>query len=354
MALGAGRQRRSVWDVIGGSCKVRRPGFLPFSGMHAGFIALCFMLHTAMCRAEFHVELLEPLLGRPQVLLLGDSLTEWGAQVDLDAVGWAALLTSYLSRQADVLNRGFSGYNSEHIRAMLTPSSEDEFDTQPLSVAGHLNKVVLVILWLGANDAVGPGHPVHVPLPRFVKNLRLILKVLEDGLPRAALIVLTPPPIDEVLLNAQPWYAAAQRTPERTAGYAQAVLQTVKALRRDRPGACEGLTFQAWRETGLLRQAGACILGVDIHGQMLEEAGSPPTRLLSDGLHLSGAGNAFVFSRLRAEFRSSFGWDEIPAAGDRWEARLQIHFPISGQVMPNGSALDCAWPGRASGRHCRG
>jgi hypothetical protein len=45
---------------------------------------------------------------RPQILLFGDSITQHAA----GRYGWATELAEVYSRKADVINRGFSGYNS--------------------------------------------------------------------------------------------------------------------------------------------------------------------------------------------------------------------------------------------------
>lgn len=45
---------------------------------------------------------------RPQIILFGDSITEHAS----GRFGWAAELTVAYTRRADVINRGFSGYNS--------------------------------------------------------------------------------------------------------------------------------------------------------------------------------------------------------------------------------------------------
>ena len=50
---------------------------------------------------------------RPSILLFGDSITEYGFGIEEVRFGWASLLSSLYSRRADVLNRGFSGYNTK-------------------------------------------------------------------------------------------------------------------------------------------------------------------------------------------------------------------------------------------------
>lgn len=54
-------------------------------------------------------------LTRPQIWLLGDSLTQQAAAPE----GWATALCSWYARKADVVNRGFSGYNSRWLRLAL-------------------------------------------------------------------------------------------------------------------------------------------------------------------------------------------------------------------------------------------
>lgn len=46
---------------------------------------------------------------RPRIILFGDSITQRGFAEG----GWAAALSDYYTRTADVLNRGYSGYNTE-------------------------------------------------------------------------------------------------------------------------------------------------------------------------------------------------------------------------------------------------
>lgn len=52
-----------------------------------------------------------PPHNRPQLLLLGDSLTERGENGDLG--GWATRLRSRYARSADVVGRGAGGYNTK-------------------------------------------------------------------------------------------------------------------------------------------------------------------------------------------------------------------------------------------------
>lgn len=51
---------------------------------------------------------------RPQFYLIGDSLTQQGANPE--SSGWVALLQHKHVRSVDVINRGLSGYNTTYIR----------------------------------------------------------------------------------------------------------------------------------------------------------------------------------------------------------------------------------------------
>ena len=72
----------------------------------------------------------------------------------------------YLFRKADVVNRGFSGYNTRMCLKMLP------------HIASDLKNVSAVTVFLGANDASDlKENPVQaVPLPEYCQNLAKIIK----------------------------------------------------------------------------------------------------------------------------------------------------------------------------------
>ena len=49
---------------------------------------------------------------RPSIVLFGDSITQQAFGVDGN-IGWASLLAADYTRRADVINRGYSGYNTK-------------------------------------------------------------------------------------------------------------------------------------------------------------------------------------------------------------------------------------------------
>jgi lysophospholipase L1-like esterase len=139
---------------------------------------------------------------RLQLVLLGDSLTQRGSEPD----GWATLLGHYYSRKADVLNRGYSGYNTNHVRAML--EQHIAHGVWPTNHAGSpasvQRKPTLLTLCLGANDSCLPeAHSAaqSVPLDKYEENLAAILGLLKgpDGkaTPDLHVIVIGPPQVDD-------------------------------------------------------------------------------------------------------------------------------------------------------------
>ena len=77
-----------------------------------------------------------------KLLLIGDSHIQYGYSDDIGG-GWLCRLSDYAQRKFDVINRGFSGYNSLNIRTYL-PRLIEEFDVE--SICG-------IVLIIGTNDA---------------------------------------------------------------------------------------------------------------------------------------------------------------------------------------------------------
>jgi len=193
----------------------------------------------------------------PSILLLGDSLTQLAFE------GWGAQLAHVYQRRADVVNRGCSGYNTEFYSRLPLPK---------------LPNVCLVTIFFGANDASlldeNPHH--HVSVEDYQRNLsRLIERVRQQYGSTVRILLLTPPPLDHdqrLAYQIQRYGAdratgVLERTTENTRRYAQAC-QQVAATHNNLP---------------------CC----DLFHQMLAEPDYGP-RFLSDGLHFSQGGHAFV------------------------------------------------------------
>ena len=226
---------------------------------------------------------------RPTIVLFGDSITQQGFGWTGASAGWASLLSRDYSRRADVLNRGFSGYNTRMALDLLPGI----FPTAAPGVAQ--GEVLFVTVFFGANDAALPGERQHVPPDEYGKNLRRIVEHVRSGPGRTArgagdggpadgggsanvpVILFTPPPVD-----ADAWYAERgepadkERVNDRANDNAERYGRVVKEVGRDM--SCPVLDV-----FDLLGGYGP-----------VEEFG----RHLRDGLHLSESGNVLAYEGL--------------------------------------------------------
>ncbi|KAJ8598573.1 hypothetical protein CTAYLR_001692 [Chrysophaeum taylorii] len=192
---------------------------------------------------------------RPRIVLLGDSLT----QLSFGEGGWGAAVANRYQRRCDVLNRGYSGYNSRWILELVE--------------RGEIETGTLTTVFLGANDASLEAHNArqHVPLAEFEANLKAILKKT----PGPAVLI-APPPVD----HAQRLEYQKQRYPNSATG----VLERTNESAGRYAEACERVAKE--RRVPCLNLWSLMQLHHDW-----------PTFLI-DGLHLSPKGNQFVATHL--------------------------------------------------------
>ncbi|RDX70154.1 GDSL esterase/lipase CPRD49, partial [Mucuna pruriens] len=123
---------------------------------------------------------------RPQIVLFGSSIV----QFSFDSGGWGAILANLYSRKADIILRGYSGWNSRQALDVLDEVFPKDAPVQPS----------LVIVYFGGNDSVHP-HPSglgpHVPLQEYVENMRRIANHLKSLSDHIRVIFLSSPPINE-------------------------------------------------------------------------------------------------------------------------------------------------------------
>lgn len=191
---------------------------------------------------------------RPRIVCFGDSLTQEG----VDVGGWTNRLGYAYRRKADVLNRGFSGYNTRMALRLLG----EVFDA-PMALA---------TVCFGANDAVAADrNPAQaVPLAEFEASMQQI--VAAAARVARAVVVITPPPVDAAL-----W-------PDRCC---EAALAFGAAARRAAESVKEATASAAMAGAGTA--AAPRIVVVDAY-PLVEGAGGVGT-LLRDGLHYSAAGH---------------------------------------------------------------
>uniref|UniRef100_A0A453QFH3 Uncharacterized protein n=1 Tax=Aegilops tauschii subsp. strangulata TaxID=200361 RepID=A0A453QFH3_AEGTS len=122
---------------------------------------------------------------RPHLVLFGDSITEQSFRPG----GWGAALADTYSRKADIVVRGYGGYNSRWALFLI----------QRIFPLVGLPPVATTIFF-GANDAALPGRTSqrqHVPVEEYRQNLKTIVNHLKDCSKSMVILLITPPPIDE-------------------------------------------------------------------------------------------------------------------------------------------------------------
>ncbi|KAI9598453.1 SGNH hydrolase-type esterase domain-containing protein, partial [Syncephalis fuscata] len=211
-------------------------------------------------------------------VLFGDSITQRGSDPFND--GWVSGLQHTYIRRADVINRGFSGYNTEwalNVLAMILPNAQQ---SSPSSMMiGRPASIELLIICLGANDAAIPPSGQHVPLTRYRENLKMLVDLVQSPMsryysPKTRVMLVSPPPLDE-------------------AKWAKQCNSDGKMLDR------KATTTQKYAETCVKLANELNVPVLDLHTMLLEKAaeGSSGTLgdYLIDGLHLGPLGNRVLF-----------------------------------------------------------
>jgi lysophospholipase L1-like esterase len=123
---------------------------------------------------------------RRKVCLFGDSITQHGWNSEI--MGWSAALAHYYFRRIDVLNRGYSGYNTRWALALV----------DDVVINDHPD---FITLFFGANDSVDERVLQHVPITEYRTNLESIVQKIQMKLPHVPIVIITPPPIWEKKLE---------------------------------------------------------------------------------------------------------------------------------------------------------
>lgn len=183
-----------------------------------------------------------------QIVLFGDSITQFGFSLSED--GWCAAVASHFQRRADIINRGFSGYNTRWAKALLP------------NIVDRDNIPHVIMIFFGANDAALNDHQ-HVPLSEYRANLEHMCHYLLGlGMPRSSIILITPPPADEEARKAVSGLHS-DRTFAQAEQYARSVIEIGQKLQVDVVNLFDGLARR--------QDLSDCLI---------------------DGLHLSEKGNA--------------------------------------------------------------
>eukprot|EP00527_Entomoneis_sp_CCMP2396_P008894 CAMPEP_0198145478 /NCGR_PEP_ID=MMETSP1443-20131203/23782_1 /TAXON_ID=186043 /ORGANISM="Entomoneis sp., Strain CCMP2396" /LENGTH=287 /DNA_ID=CAMNT_0043809143 /DNA_START=51 /DNA_END=914 /DNA_ORIENTATION=- len=198
---------------------------------------------------------------RAKILLQGDSLTQ------LCWEGWGAHLANVYQRRADVVARGYGGYNTRmYLRLPFDPTLTN-------------GDVALAVLFLGANDSGLPELAAHhhVPIPEYKANLKILIERLRDQYKLRQnnnhILLISPTPVHheqrfkyQKVRYGDKATGVLERTLENTQNYVIACQEVAKE---------EDLPF------------------LNLYQTMLDD-GDDWGRFLNDGLHFSAAGHEFV------------------------------------------------------------
>ncbi|GAB5570068.1 isoamyl acetate-hydrolyzing esterase 1 homolog [Prionailurus iriomotensis] len=207
----------------------------------------------------------------PRVLLFGDSITQFSFQQG----GWGASLADKLVRKCDVLNRGFSGYNTRWAKIILP---------RLIKKGTGLDSPVAVTIFFGANDsALKDENPKqHVPLDEYVANLKGMVRYLKSvDVPEHRIVLISPPPLCEAAWERE-CLAQEMGIAREVAG---CKLNRLNLVVGEYAGAC----------LQVARDCGTDVLDL---WTLMQKDGQDFSSFLSDGLHLSPEGNEFLFSHL--------------------------------------------------------
>jgi isoamyl acetate esterase len=248
----------------------------------------------------------------PQFVLFGDSITQ-----SSHSTLYPRLCERYL-RRVDIINRGFSGYNTRHALPLLPliypTSTSPSLSTSPTPTP----QIPLLTIWFGANDAVLKGNAQHVPLAEYRDTLRLI--ATHPGVARhgTQALFITPPPVDEWRFD-----EPLTRTAVNTKIYADVCREVATDL---------GLpVVDVWRL--FMRKAG---WKAEVEAEGKEEkllAGDRRAEksvvlaeLLSDGLHLTVEGYNVVYDELIRVLDGikGLGVEDLPKPVPDWEIPMGI------------------------------
>ncbi|KAI1148662.1 SGNH hydrolase-type esterase domain-containing protein [Nemania diffusa] len=221
-----------------------------------------------------------------QIVLFGDSLFQRCSAVD-DGFSFQGALQDLCMRGLDVINRGFSGYNTKNALELLPQIFLPPSPSNP--------RIEYLLVLLGANDACLPipTSSQGIPIDQYKENLIKIITHEHIKAHNPKILLITPPPLDEIQSFAVD-IANGHTEPVRKAVVSAQYSEIVRLVAAEVPG----------------------VVLIDLHKALTEKAISmtpdydpsgPPLgypeggkrgaleQLLPDGLHISGESYKVLF-----------------------------------------------------------
>ncbi|XP_042481971.1 GDSL esterase/lipase CPRD49 [Macadamia integrifolia] len=218
---------------------------------------------------------------RPLFVLSGSSIVQFSYSEE----GWGAILADIYSRKADILLRGYSGWNSRRALQVVNQVFPKDDSVQPS----------LVIVYFGGNDSMGPhssGLGPHVPLPEYVENMRKIIVHLKSLSEKTRVIFLSCPPVSEEMIRNR------------------AISDLISPLDRTNE-ACK-----RYSEAGLELCREIDVKAIDLWSA-IQKRDDWMTACFTDGIHLSSEGSKIVVEEIlkvlkEAKWEPCLHWKSLP------------------------------------------
>ncbi|KAI0586984.1 GDSL Lipase Acylhydrolase family protein [Pyrenophora tritici-repentis] len=232
-------------------------------------------------------------------LLFGDSITQESFSQER-GFGFSAALQNAYIRRLDIVNRGFSGYNTRQALKIL-PAIVPPPDQA---------RIRFMAVFFGANDASLPDAPnkQHIPLDEFKANLKAIVSHPQIKAHGPRIILVAPAPINEHLWwprDASNGYTSVTRLAATTKVYADAVAELGTELKLPVVNLWEA--FMAKTDFKLC----AWKLGDALPGSLEIAQSDALVELMYDGLHFSPAGYEILYQEFIKVISAQWP-DQIP------------------------------------------
>lgn len=243
---------------------------------------------------------------RPQFVLFGSSIV----QFSYSHQGWGAVLADLYARKADILLRGYAGWNSRCALQVLDKVFPKDAAVQPS----------LVIVYFGGNDSLEPhpsGLTAHVPLPEYVENMRKIAIHLKSLPQKTRIIFLTAPAVNEAQIT-EVFGNSLGRSNESCRKYSEACVQ-------------------------LCQELGVKVIDL---WKALQQRDDWLTACFTDGIHLSSEGSKIVVKEIlkiikEADWEPNLHWRSLPIEFP--EISPHIFVDPKGETAIKVSEIDYEW-----------